>query len=76
MWFPFPLSADDYIPQSTSLTFLPGTNRACFNIDIIDDNQLEDNEQFSVQISSNDRVDIGMGSSIVTITNDDSKKTQ
>ena len=67
----FANSDEDYSPQASSLTFLPGTNRTCVNIDIIDDARLEDDEQFSVEISTNDRVDIGLHISTVTIRDDD-----
>ena len=67
----FANSDEDYSPQASSLTFLPGTNRTCVNIDINDDTRLEDDEQFSVEISTNDRVDIGLHISTVTIRDDD-----
>ena len=39
----------------------------------MDDIRLEDNEQFTVEISSDDRVDIGLTTSTITIVNDDGK---
>lgn len=45
----------------------------CIDIDTINDARLEDNEQFSIEISSNDRVDIGVHFSTITILDDDSK---
>ena len=43
----------------------------CDNIDIIDDTRLEDDEQFSVEISTSDQVDIGLHISTITIRDDD-----
>ena len=63
----------DYSPLNSSLTFLPGIATVCVDIDIIDNTHLEDDEQFSVELSSDDRVDIELSSSVITIRDDDSK---
>ena len=64
---------DDYIPQDFTFTFLSSINRMCVDILIIDDGRLEDDEQFSVEISSDDRVDFGLSTSTITIVDNDSK---
>ena len=64
-------SEEDFSPQNFSLIFLPGTTRTCVGIDIIDDIRLEDDEQFSIEIMTSDRVDIGLRISTVTIRDDD-----
>lgn len=71
VYFSASYSDEDFSPQASNLTFLPDTNRMCIDIDIIDDSQLEDDEQFSVEISTDDRVDIGLPISTVTIRDDD-----
>lgn len=43
------------------------------DVEIMDDIRLEDDEQVIVEISSDDRVDIGLTTSTITIVNDDSK---
>ena len=64
-------SDEDYSPQASALTFLPGANRTCVDIDIFDDARLEDDEQFTVELSTNDRVDIALHISTITIRDDD-----
>ena len=46
----------------------------CIDIDTVNDARLEDDEQFSIEISSSDRVDIGVHFSTITILDDDSKE--
>lgn len=45
----------------------------CIDINIVNDARLEDDEQFSIEISSSDRVNIGIRFSTITILDDDSK---
>ena len=70
IYFSISCSDEDYSPQASNLTFLSGTNRTCVDIDVIDDTRLED-EQFSIEISTDDRVDIGVHISTITIRDDD-----
>ena len=64
---------DDYSPLTSSLTFESDINRTCVDIDIFNDIRLEDDEQLLIEISTDDRVDIELSTSIITIRDDDSK---
>ena len=63
-------------PTPADLTFLPGTTLQCANISISDDAVLENDELFSVQLTSTDPAVIlspSASSATITIGNDDSK---
>lgn len=76
---PFILKApDDYTQTTAPLTFLPGENLQCANISIFDDAILESNEDFSVQLNTQDTaaVTINLNSASVTITDNDGEVYQ
>jgi len=76
---PFLLKApDDYTQTTAPLTFLPGENLQCVNISILDDAILESNEDFSVQLNTQDTaaVTINLNSASVTITDNDGEVYQ
>ena len=63
-------------PTPTDLTFLPGTTLQCASISISDDAILENDESFSVQLTSTDpavTLSPSASSATITIGNDDSK---
>ena len=52
-------AAEDYTAVSETLTFDIGTNRTCSPVSIVDDSTVEDTEEFSVVlISDNFQVDV------------------
>ena len=60
-------------PTPMELTFLQGTSQQCANISISDDTVLENNEFFSVQLTTTDQaVTLSPRSATVTIGDDDS----
>ncbi len=64
----------DFQPLSTGLNFSSSTDVSCANITIFDDQTLENDETFTVQLSSSDpNVIITIPQSVVIILNDDSE---
>ena len=68
-----PQAPDDYAATTILLTFLSGVNLQCASISIIDDAVLESNEDFTVQLTSQDTAatTINLNSTDVTITDND-----
>ena len=63
---------DDYTAVSQVLTFQPGSDRQCVEVAIVNDDELENEEQFTVTITTDeDRVTLEPDSTTVTITDDD-----
>ena len=63
---------DDYTSVSQDLTFQPGSDRQCVEVAIVNDDELENEEQFTVTITTEeDRVTLEPDSTTVTITDDD-----
>ena len=63
---------DDYTSVSQDLTFQPGSERQCVDVPIVNDDDLENEEQFSMTITTEeDRVTLEPDSTTVTITDDD-----
>ena len=63
---------DDYTSVSQDLTFQPGSERQCVEVPIVNDDDLENEEQFSVTITTEeDRVTLEPDSTTVIITDDD-----
>ena len=64
---------DDYSAQQNPLTFTPGVNVSCATVvPIVDDAVLEDNQTFSVVLSTEDpNVSLDPASATVTIVNND-----
>ena len=61
-------------PNPMDLTFLQGISQQCANIAISDDAILENDELFSVQLTTTDQaVTLSPSSATVTIGDDDSK---
>ena len=56
MFYPFPLPPHpapvDYTPPVSSLTILSGTTQECITVVTTEDNILEDNEFFSLSLST------------------------
>ena len=68
--------SNDFLPTTVELTFQPttATQPQCADIAIVGDEILEDDEEFSLFLSTGDPdVIIGLASATVTILNDDSK---
>ena len=64
---------DDYGESSVYLTFTAGSqagSTACANISIINDDILEDDESFTVTLSSSDPVNFDVSMSTCTIIED------
>ena len=67
-----PPAPDDYTSVSQDLTFQPGSERQCVEVPIVNDDDLENEEQFSVTITTEeDRVTLEPDSTTVIITDDD-----
>ena len=63
----------DFRLLATELTFSASVNLSCANITILDNEILENNETFTVQLSSNDpNALVTLPQSTVTIIDDDS----
>jgi hypothetical protein len=62
---------DDYTSKSDTLTFAPGEITKQINVEIIGDTTIEDDETFTVTLSSPEGADIGTGTGTGTILNDD-----
>ena len=64
----------DFLGDSVVLTFTPGMSRACFNVDIVDDDLYEEPEDFIARISTTDRqVSVSPMATTVTILDNDGK---
>ena len=64
----------DYVSTSVTLTFDESSTRACSDISITPDDILEDDETFSVTLTTGDGdVTLEPDTSVVTITDDDGK---
>ena len=73
-WHSLTVARDYAQPTPMELTFLQGTSQQCANISISDDAILENNEFFSVQLTTTDQaVTLSPSSATVTIGDDDSK---
>ena len=69
-----PTAAIDYTTVTAQLTFQATVNLQCSSISIIDDTILENDEVFSVQLSTLDPdVNLTPSTATVTIENDDSE---
>ena len=69
-----PTAAIDYTTVTAQLVFLPTVILQCSSISIIDDTILENDEVFSVQLSTLDPdVNLTFSTATVTIENDDSE---
>ena len=73
--YTFPISANrDFSPVNTPVIFLPGDstgNNRCVNITILDDEIVEENEDFKVVLSSTSDIQVfGITSANVTIIED------
>ena len=72
----FSIAPDDFLLPTTQLTFNPGNGlqRDCATITVGSDTILEDDESFSVVLTTTDPdVTINPNTTVVTLTNDDSK---
>ena len=65
------LANNDYTAASGTLTFAPGETRKVVNVSVTGDSTRENNETFSVEISSATNATIGKGEAVVEIVNDD-----
>ncbi|MEK6755561.1 MAG: Calx-beta domain-containing protein, partial [Bacteroidota bacterium] len=64
-------AGSDYIATSGTLTFNPGTTTQSITVTVKGDNTLEQNETFSVNLSSPVNASLADGTGIGTIVNDD-----
>ena len=73
--FMVPTAPDDYTLVENVLTFSPGVNESCTTIiPIVDDSVLENDEVFSVTLSTTDSdVSLDPASATVTILDNDGK---
>ena len=72
----FSIAPDDFLSLTNQLTFNPGNGlqRDCATITAGSDTILEDDESFSVVLTTTDPdVTISPNTTVVTVTNDDSK---
>ena len=72
----FSIAPDDFLLPTTQLTFNPGNGlqRDCATIMVRSDTILEEDENFSVVLTTTDPdVTINPNTTVVTLTNDDSK---
>ena len=72
----FSTAPDDFLLPANQLTFNPGNGlqRDCATITVTSDTILEDDESFSVMLTTTDPdVTISPNTAVVTLTNDDSK---
>ena len=68
---------DDYVAVSRELTFSAGERRDCFEVTLNTDDELEDDEQFRLQLSTNEeRVDFDPETTTVDIIDESEKKTK
>ena len=67
------LGGDDYNNASMTYQWLPSQRERCFPLDIVDDNIVEGDEQFSVLLeTSAERVTVMPDTSVITIVDNDS----
>ena len=74
----FSTAPEDYTSTETDLTFTPGSDRLCVNIPITNDAVVEENENFTVTVTTNDpTVQTGpnSNSTVTIIDNDGRQKT-
>ena len=65
----------DYFSVSQDLTFSQSSSRECVNVSIVNDDELENEEEFSLTLTTGeDRVNLDPDSSTILITDDDGKK--
>ena len=65
----------DYSSVSQDLTFSQSSSRECLNVSIVNDAELENEEEFSLTLTTGeDRVNLDPDSSTILITDDDGKK--
>ena len=70
----FSAAPGDFTPILSVLTFQPSTTESCVNIPVSGDVALEDNEVFTVQLSTSDpSLLFSLSSANVTIVDNDSK---
>lgn len=65
------VSDNDYIQNSTTITFAPGETDKTFIVQVKGDTKLEANENFSVKLSDAVNASLGTATMTGTITNDD-----
>ena len=65
---------DDYLSVSELLTFQSGSERQCVEVDIVNDDEVENEEQFTLTTPTEvNRVTLEPDSTIVIIRDDDGK---
>jgi len=64
-------SASDYSPTNGTLSFAAGETNKTFTVDLTDDDTQETNETFRVVLSNPVDATLGVGTNVVTITDDD-----
>ena len=66
-------ASDDYVAVNKTLTFA-SLEKQCLNVSIVNDNELENEEEFSLTLTTmEDRVRLDPDSTTVRITDDDGK---
>ena len=68
------VAPSDYTSIFTTLTFIPGDERQCVDVDAREDNIAEVMENFIVVLNSTDSVDLVPDEAVVDIIDDNSKK--
>ena len=69
----FPPAPSDYASMSTLLTFSPGRNHQCVNLDVRDDNEIEETENFRIVLTSTDKVSLILDEALINILDNDGK---
>ena len=70
----FSAGPNDFTPIVSVITFRPSTTESCVNISVSRDVVLEDDEVFTVQLSTSDEAALlSLSSANVTILDNDSK---
>ena len=65
----------DYTSVSQDLTFSQSSSRECVNVSIENDNELENEEEFSLTLTTGeDRVNLDPNTTIIRITDDDGEE--
>ena len=66
---------EDFNATTAQLTFQPDTNTQCTEVPILNDLALEENEVFTVHLSTNETniIALGVDNASVTIIDEDSK---
>ena len=67
---------DDYVSTSSDLTFSQSSSRECVNVSIVNDDELENEEEFRLTLTTGeDKVNLIPDSTTVRITDDDGEAT-